>query len=714
MISRSFPAFFGANTLSSPFTDIIQSQAVWTIAYLAVLLGLSIYGLHRYSIIYYFLKHRNATSQPSRRFEELPRVTIQLPLFNEYHVVVRLLDSVAAIDYPRDRLDIQVLDDSTDETLALCRDKVAELRAQGLDISHIHRTDRSGYKAGALENGLHTARGEFLFILDADFVPTPDILHKLIHHFTDAKTGMVQARWGHLNANASLLTRLQAVFLDGHLLLEQSARARSGRFFNFNGTAGMWRRSCIEEAGGWQHDTLTEDLDLSYRAQLRGWRFVFLPDVEVPAELPEDIDGFKSQQHRWTKGSIQTCLKLLPAVWRSRIPLALKFEATIHLTSNFGYLLLVLLCLLTLPQSHSEASVWRTWLVDLPIFLATTVSISAFYAITLWQTHPRGWIKNISLIPGLIALGIGMAVNNARGVLEAIFKKQSEFTRTPKRGDRAGQAVRYVPARTWVPIIEAFFALYFLICLVDACLGGRWTSVPFMALFVGGFVYVSALSFAARWRPLRLWTSESTGQLEVLQKSSLAILIAPALFLGGCATDTRNQMIISAADQKMVVIRDGKPTRAYPVSTSKFGLGDRHGSYATPLGKLRIKKKIGDEMPAGAVFKGRAPTGEVLPVNAPGRDPIVTRILWLEGLEPRNRNAFSRYIYIHGTPEERNIGRPVSFGCIRMRSCDVIELFDSIGVNAQVFITPKPLPRALANVGEKAQTANAQGDKRSL
>ena len=700
--------------MSSLFTDFIQHQAVWTIAYLAVLLGLSIYGLHRYWIIHCFLKHRDAGSQPRQTFKELPRITIQLPVFNEYHVVGRLLDSVAAIDYPGDRLDIQVLDDSTDETLAFCRRKVAALQALGMDISHIHRTDRSGFKAGALENGLRTARGEFVFILDADFVPPVDILHQLIHHFTDPKTGMVQARWGHLNANASLLTRLQAVFLDGHLLLEQTARARSGRFFNFNGTAGMWRRSCIEDAGGWQHDTLTEDLDLSYRAQLRGWRFVFLPDVEVPAELPEDIDGFKSQQHRWTKGSIQTCLKLLPAVWRSRIPIALKFEATIHLTSNFGYLLLVLLCLLTLPQTRTQPGLWRTLLVDIPIFLATTVSIVFFYSVAMRHLNPSGWIKNLTLMPGLLALAMGMSVNNARGVFEAIFKKPSEFTRTPKRGDHPGGPARYAPARTWVPLVEVCFAAYFLVCLVDACLGGRWTSLPFLALFVAGFVYVSALSLNARRQPRSLWPMVSTGGLGNLQKNGAAFLLATLLLLGGCASDSRHQMIISAADQKMVVIRDGKPARTYPVSTSKFGLGDRHGSYATPIGKLRIRKKIGADMPAGAVFKGRAPTGEVLPVNAPGRDPIVTRILWLDGLEPRNRNAFSRYIYIHGTPEERNIGQPVSFCCIRMKSSDVIELFDSIGVNAQVFITPKPLPRALAHVAENSAAASAQGDNRSL
>jgi len=700
--------------VTSFFADIISSQAIWTIAYLTVLSGLSIYGLHRYSIIHLFLKNRHASDHPPRHFEELPVVTVQLPIFNEYHVVERLLEAVAAIDYPRDRLEIQVLDDSTDRTFGLCRAQVAALNDSGLDIVHIHRANRSGYKAGALENGLLSARGEFVFILDADFVPQPDILHKLVHHFTDKKTGMVQARWGHLNAGASLLTRLQAMFLDGHLLLEQTARARSGRFFNFNGTAGMWRRSCIEDAGGWEHDTLTEDLDLSYRAQLRGWRFVFLPDVIVPAELPEDIDGFKSQQHRWTKGSIQTCLKILPAVWRSRIPLRLKTEATIHLTSNFGYLLLILLCLLTLPHNRSEGSFWRTLIVDIPIFLATSVSIFIFYAVALRHAEPKNWIKKITLLPGLIALGIGMSVNNARGVLEAVFKKQSEFTRTPKRGNLVDGTTQYVPPRTWVPIAEVLFAVYFLICLADACLGGRWTSLPFLALFVIGFLYVALLSFGARWSSLRFRPFASGEDLGGLQKTGAVLLIASTLLLGGCASGARNQMIISAADQKMVLIRDGKPTRAFPVSTSKFGLGDAQGSYATPIGKLRVRKKIGNDMPAGTVFKGRVPTGEVLPVNAPGRDPIVTRILWLEGLEARNRNAFSRYIYIHGTPEERNIGQPVSYGCIRMKSRDVIELFESVGVNSQVLVTPKPLPPWLAQLGAEDSDAGQNTNQRRL
>ncbi|MGZ5537290.1 MAG: cellulose synthase family protein, partial [Chthoniobacterales bacterium] len=277
---------------------------IWTICYLSVLLGLSAYGIHRYCIIYLFLKHRKRHPQPMSQFVQLPKVTMQLPVFNEVYVVERLLKSVSEIDYPRELLQIQVLDDSTDDTRALTARCVAELQGRGINVELIHRLDRTGFKAGALEAGLATAEGEFVCILDADFVPQPDLLQKTVHFFTDPKVGMIQTRWGHLNRTYSLLTRVQAMFLDGHLLLEQTARSRSGRFFNFNGTAGLWRRTCIEEAGGWQHDTLTEDLDLSYRAQLAGWKFMFLPDVITPAELPVDMNGFKSQQHRWTKGSV--------------------------------------------------------------------------------------------------------------------------------------------------------------------------------------------------------------------------------------------------------------------------------------------------------------------------------------------------------------------------------------------------------------------------
>jgi cellulose synthase/poly-beta-1,6-N-acetylglucosamine synthase-like glycosyltransferase len=277
-------------------------NTLWTVCYFVVLFGLSLYGLHRYVIVYLFLKNRRKAPQPLRRFAELPRVTVQLPVFNELYVIERLLNAVASLDYPRELLQVQVLDDSTDETTEIAEKRIGELRAEGLDIELIHRQDRTGFKAGALESGLRTCKGEFVLILDADFVPAREMLMETIHYFTDPRLGMIQTRWGHLNRTYSLLTRVQAMFLDGHLLLEQTARSRSGRFFNFNGTAGLWRRSCITDAGGWQHDTLTEDLDLSYRAQLKGWRFVFMADLVSPAELPVDMYGFKSQQHRWTKG----------------------------------------------------------------------------------------------------------------------------------------------------------------------------------------------------------------------------------------------------------------------------------------------------------------------------------------------------------------------------------------------------------------------------
>ncbi len=480
--------------------DAVLHNTLWSISYLIVLLGLSAYGIHRYSIIYLFLKHRKTRPVPLRKFEELPRVTVQLPVFNEYFVVRRLLESVGNLDYPKDRLEIQVLDDSTDETTDIAAAGVERLKAKGFDVKLLHRVNREGYKAGAMAEGMRESTGEFIFILDADFVPPADVLKKCIHHFTDPQMGMVQTRWGHMNRNHSLLTRVQAMFLDGHLLLEQTARNRSGRFFNFNGTAGMWRRECIEDAGGWHHDTLTEDLDLSYRAQLKGWKFLFLPEVIVPAELPVDINGFKSQQHRWTKGSIQTCLKLLPAIWREKnLPFLIKFEATMHLTSNFGYLLLLLLCILILPQSYAtHGGAMQTFLVDIPIFLATTVSIATFYTVAQRHLNPRDWLRDLLLMPMLLALAIGMSVNNARGVIEAILRRESEFTRTPKYGHggerKRVRTVRYLPIRSLLPFVEILFAVYFSYCTWHAVTSGSWMSVPFLLLFLIGFSYVSAKS----------------------------------------------------------------------------------------------------------------------------------------------------------------------------------------------------------------------------
>src|SRR6267142_5029075 len=299
--------------------------------YFLVLLVLSVYGSHRYVMAYLYYKYKGNLPAPRRKFERLPRVTIQLPVFNEMYVVERLIDAVARIDYPRDLLEIQVLDDSTDETQGIARSRVAWLKEQGVDITYVHRENRQGFKAGALQEGLARARGELVAVFDADFVPARDFLRRSVHFFTDDRIGMVQVRWEHLNREYSHLTQAQAIFLDGHFVIEHTARNRSGRFFNFNGTAGVWRRATIESAGGWQHDTLTEDLDLSYRAQLAGWRFVFDAEVIAPAELPADIEALKSQQRRWAKGSIQTARKLLPELLAAPLPLRVKLEGLLHL-----------------------------------------------------------------------------------------------------------------------------------------------------------------------------------------------------------------------------------------------------------------------------------------------------------------------------------------------------------------------------------------------
>jgi cellulose synthase/poly-beta-1,6-N-acetylglucosamine synthase-like glycosyltransferase len=480
---------------------------VWTICYLAVLMGLSAYGVHRYFIIYLFLKNRKRAAVPVARFAQLPKVTVQLPIFNEIYVVERLLKSVSELDYPRELLQIQVLDDSTDNTREITTSSAEELRRRGFNVELIHRDDRVGFKAGALATGLNSAQ-EFVCILDADFVPPPNLIRRTIDFFTDPKVGMIQTRWGHLNRCYSLLTRVQAMFLDGHLLLEQTARSRSGRFFNFNGTAGLWRKSCIEEAGGWQHDTLTEDLDLSYRAQLAGWKFIFLPDVVTPAELPVDMNGFKSQQHRWTKGSIQTCKKLLPTIWRSKLPFAIKAEATGHLMSNFAYLLLACLCVLLHPSTGGPTGWVRAFLIDLPIFLTASLSVAVFYICAQRELNPRTWMKEMLLLPCLLALGVGLSLNNARAVLEAMFNHQSDFARTPKYGiERKAQPWRdckYMPLKSLLPIAEMAFAAYFSYFVWFAIAHQQFLSLPFLVMFQAGFLYVSFSSLAQWWPRLNI------------------------------------------------------------------------------------------------------------------------------------------------------------------------------------------------------------------
>ncbi|MGH9409741.1 MAG: cellulose synthase family protein [Vicinamibacterales bacterium] len=470
------------------------------VLYFFVLSILAIYGWHRYYLVYLYMKNRDkapASVQPP--LATLPRVTIQLPIYNEMYVADRLIDTVCEMDYPRDLLEIQVLDDSTDETTEIAELAVRRHAASGFAIAYLHRIDRRGYKAGALEAGLRKAHGDFIAIFDADFIPPKDFLRKALPYFTEPNIGMVQARWGHINQDYSLLTKIQAIMLDAHFVLEHGARNRAGCFFNFNGTAGIWRRQAIDSAGGWQHDTLTEDLDLSYRAQLRGWRFVFLPELVSPAEVPVEMTSFKSQQHRWAKGSIQTCLKLLPRILRSKLPLRVKAEAFMHLSANFNYLLMTALSILMFPAMYVRYNMGWTemLLIDVPLFIAATLSVCNFYMVSQRELY-RDWPTRLKYLPFLMAIGIGLCINNSRAVLEAIFGRQSEFTSTPKYGIERDSdewvGKKYHQSVGVQPLIELALGLYFTVTVYYALVNQIYGTLPFLMLFQIGFLYTGLLS----------------------------------------------------------------------------------------------------------------------------------------------------------------------------------------------------------------------------
>jgi cellulose synthase/poly-beta-1,6-N-acetylglucosamine synthase-like glycosyltransferase len=470
------------------------------VLYFFVLSILAIYGWHRYYVVYLYMKNRDRVPGPVPLPDTLPAVTVQLPIFNEMYVADRLISAVADLDYPRDLLEIQVLDDSTDETTGIAELAVRRLAARGFNIHYLHRVDRRGYKAGALEAGLREATGQFIAIFDADFVPPTDFLRRTLGYFeADPKVGMVQARWGHINQDYSLLTKIQSILLDAHFVLEHGGRHRAGCFFNFNGTAGVWRREAIETAGGWQHDTLTEDLDLSYRAQLAGWRFVFLPDLVSPAEVPVEMNSFKSQQHRWAKGSIQTCLKLLPRILRSNQPLGVKAEAFFHLSANFNYLLMSLLSVLMFPAMYVRYNMGWTemLLIDVPLFAAATLSVCSFYIVSQRELYPD-WRQRLKYLPFLMSIGIGLCVNNTRAVLEAMFGRQSEFARTPKYGIERDSdewvGKKYHQTVGVQPMVELALGLYFTGTVFYALANQIYGTLPFLMLFQIGFLYTGLLS----------------------------------------------------------------------------------------------------------------------------------------------------------------------------------------------------------------------------
>jgi cellulose synthase/poly-beta-1,6-N-acetylglucosamine synthase-like glycosyltransferase len=505
-----FSDYWRRNTDTSlnPFRGLYTTNSfdiAIMIPYFFVMTVLAVYGIHRYALVFNYYKNRKHIAGPPPEISVWPRVTVQLPIYNEKYVIERLVEAIAAFDYPRELLDIQVLDDSTDETQEVAANCVERYRQLGVPVSYIHRDNREGFKAGALQEGLKTAQGEFVAIFDADFIPPADFLRRTVPYFLDQKLAMVQTRWSYINRHYSALTEVEAILLDGHFVIEHSSRFRSGLFFNFNGTAGIWRRIAIEDAGGWQHDTLTEDTDLSYRAQLRGWHFTYLPEIDCPSELPVEMNAFKSQQARWAKGLMQTAKKILPRVLRSDMPGAVKAEAVFHLTANISYPLMVFMSIILLPAMIVRF--YQGWvqvlIIDLPLFLASTCSISSFYLAAERALYPKTWKRTFLYLPFVMAVGIGLSVRNALAVMEAIVGVKSEFVRTPKyrveagaQGSGAWAKKKYHKSAGWMPFAEVALGLYFAGAVFYALQNENYATVPFLLLFVWGYLYTGLMSLA--------------------------------------------------------------------------------------------------------------------------------------------------------------------------------------------------------------------------
>lgn len=509
----------GARIMNGLFDDTFSgiyrlSPFDWAllIPYFGTLFILSIYGVHRYETIRRYRKYRkNLPKEPARTYELLPRVTVQLPLYNERFVVERLLEETAKLDYPRELLQIQVLDDSTDETRVFTERLCNQYRASGLNIEYRHRTDRYGFKAGALQEGLRTATGELIAIFDADFIPPADFLQRTVHFFTDASVGVVQTRWSHINKEFSILTQVEAMLLDGHFVLEHGARCGSGLFFNFNGTAGVLRRTMIEDAGGWQHETLTEDSDLSYRAQLRGWRFVYLPALDCPSELPVETYGFQVQQARWAKGLTQVAIKLLPRILKAKLPWRVKCEAFMHLTPNISYPMMLIVSMLMLPVMivRFYMGVFQMVLIDLPLIIASFWSITAFYLYAQRELYPKSWWKSIAFVPMLMAAGVALTVSNSKGVIEALLGIKTSFARTAKYAI-GQQRVKIRPTAYrrksgWLPYVEFAIGAYFVYMIDFAIDTLNFFAIPFLALFVCGYWWAAFSTLYEEYRDKLEW-----------------------------------------------------------------------------------------------------------------------------------------------------------------------------------------------------------------
>jgi cellulose synthase/poly-beta-1,6-N-acetylglucosamine synthase-like glycosyltransferase len=478
-------------------------SAVMLACHYSLVAILCLYGSHR--IYHTWLARMTRKTSALAPSDDRPFVTVQAPMFNEKFVAERIIDALAGLNYPKEKLQIQVIDDSNDDSAQLIARRVAHYKALGFNIQHLHRTNRQGYKAGALAEAMDQVSGEFIAIFDADFIPNPDFLLKAIPHFSDPKVGVVQSRWTYLNRDSNILTRVQGIMLDAHFGVEQVARFETDAMFNFNGTAGVWRKSTIMESGGWRADTLTEDIDLSYRAQMAGWKFIYLKDLESPSEIPADMRAFKVQQHRWAKGAIQVMKKLLLPIWKSPISLHAKIEASFHLTGNFCYMLMFIDSVFFLiPSVHIRQSLDLSLLgwLDIPLFVLASASHAWFFLYSQKLLYGR-MADKLLIMPVLLATSIGLGVNNGRAVLEALAGHVTGFERTPKVGEVAGQseksasslASQYKALSTRsFDYIEIMLAVFYAGNLIWAVSKGYWVVVPFLALFTSGFLYTGLMS----------------------------------------------------------------------------------------------------------------------------------------------------------------------------------------------------------------------------
>ncbi|MBF0429909.1 MAG: glycosyltransferase [Fibrobacteria bacterium] len=479
--------------------------------YVVAAIGLFTYGINCYWLLSIFLRNKRKEVLYDKKairhyyrkhgYRNLPLVTTQLPIYNEANVVERLLKAVCAMEYPKDKHEIQLLDDSTDGTHKIASKIVEELRNEGYDIKHIRRTIRTDYKAGALNDGMQDCKGEFIAIFDADFVPPKDYLLKTVPFLLkDPEIGLVQARWGHLNPNQSPLTLSQSIGIDGHFIIEQSARSWGRLFMNFNGTAGIWRKTAIETAGGWQGDTLTEDMDLSYRAQIIGWKMKFVYDVVVPAELPSNINAFKSQQYRWAKGSIQTAMKLLPQVFMSKVPLRVKIQSFLHTTHYMIHPLMLITALLACPLLVFYPIKLGTWTFGILCFLILISSLapSTLYLVAQKVSYIH-WKKRIPAIPILMSVGVGIAFNNTLAVLSALSGNKGAFIRTPKAGDKTVVSYR-TKSLPYGSIIELLLGIYCFAGLAVYIHAQKYLVGPFLGLYAIGFSVVGSVSIYQYYR----------------------------------------------------------------------------------------------------------------------------------------------------------------------------------------------------------------------